>query len=140
MKKTRILKGFLCLILAATLQAQTNYVLEQDVGKVHIMTMPNGFTVFVREDSSSAILHAEFLCRAGYSSQTPSNAGFFPLYAQLFLSSYPLEEIDVYPSCNNDSSTFTADISPDRLSDFLKAMSYCARNPNFSDRDIQKQY
>ena len=75
MKKTRIFKGFLCLILAATLHAQTNYVLEQDVGKVHIMTMPNGFTVFVREDNSSAILHAEFLCRAGYSSQTPSNAG-----------------------------------------------------------------
>lgn len=140
MKKTRILKGFLCLILAATLQAQTNYVLEQDVGKVHIMTMPNGFTVFVREDSSSAILHAEFLCRAGYSSQTPSNAGFFPLYTQLFLSSLPVEDMDIYPSCNNDSSTFTADISPDRLSDFLKAMSYCARNPNFSDRDIQKQY
>ncbi len=140
MKKTVFLKGFLCLILAATLHAQTNYVLEQDVGKVHIMTMPNGFTVFVREDSSSALLHAEFLCRAGYSSQIPSNAGFFPLYAQLFLSSYPLEEIDVYPSCNNDSATYTADIRPDMLSDFLKAISYCARNPNFSDRDIQKQY
>ncbi|MBO7639850.1 MAG: insulinase family protein, partial [Treponema sp.] len=128
------------MFFASLLSSQTNYVLEQDVGKVHIMTMPNGFTLFVREDSSSAMLHAEFLCRAGYSSQTPSNAGFFPLYTQLFLSSYPMEDMDVYPSCNADSSTYTADISPDRLSDFLKVVSYCARNPNFSDREIQKQY
>ena len=140
MKKTTILKGLCCLILSALVSAQSNFVLEQDVGKVHIMTMPNGFTVFVREDSSSAILHAEFLCRAGYSSQTPSNAGFFPLYSQLFLSSLPIEDMDIYPSCNADSSTYTADISPDRLSDFLKTVSYCARDPNFSDKDIQKQY
>lgn len=140
MKKTLFLKGLLCLFFASFVSSQSNYVLEQDVGKVHIMTMPNGFTLFVREDSSSAMLHAEFLCRAGYSSQTPSNAGFFPLYTQLFLSSYPIEDMDVYPSCNADSSTYTADISPDRLSDLLKVVSYCARNPNFSDREIQRQY
>ncbi|MBO4319918.1 MAG: insulinase family protein [Treponema sp.] len=140
MKKTVFLKGLLCCILSSLVNAQSNYVLEQDVGKVHIMTMPNGFTVFVREDSSSAILHAEFLCRAGYSSQTPSNAGFFPLYTQLFLSSSQTEDMEIYPSCNADSATYTTDMSPDRLKDFLDAMAACAQKPDFKDNDIQKQY
>ena len=82
MKKNRLLAIALC--FSFTLTAQEVLPLEYDSGEVHFLTLTNGFCVFVKEDHSSALIHTEFICRAGYSSQTAANAGFFPLYAQIF--------------------------------------------------------
>lgn len=126
--------------------SQTNYVLETETGKVSVMTMANGFTVFVKEDSSSALIHTEFLCKAGYSSQTPSTTGFFPLYARLFSTTKnsdgttPFSNIALTTSCNTDSSTYTADVTRGSFETFIKELSNCAQNPSFSDKNIQNEY
>ncbi len=134
------------LILTSPLFAQSNFDLEQDVGKIHIMTMDNGFTVFVKEDPSSAMIHAELLCKAGYTSQTPSTAGFFPLYARLFSTTkrvngnQSFSSVPLISSCNTDSSTFTADVIPEGLENLIKDFAQCAMNPKFSDTDILNQF
>ncbi len=126
--------------------AQTNYVLEMETGKIHVMTMANNFTVFVKEDSSSAMIHAEYLCKAGYSSQTPSTAGFFPLYARLFSTtknengSTPFSDVALTSSCNSDSSTYTADVTFDQLENLLKEIAHCAKSPSFQEKNINEQY
>ncbi|MBQ5400974.1 MAG: insulinase family protein [Treponema sp.] len=131
-------------ISAAT--SQTNYELEIDTGKVSVMTMANGFTVFVREDSTSAMVHTEFLCRAGYSSQTPSTAGFFPLYARLFSTTKnpdgtsPFASVALTSSCNADSSTYTADVTREALDALVRDLAHCAQNPSFTDKKISEEY
>ena len=126
--------------------SQTNYVLENETGKVSIMTMANGFTVFVKEDPSSAMIHAEFLCKAGYSSQTPSTAGFFPLYTRLFSTTKrksgaePFSTVALTSSCNADSSTFTADVTDGAFENLVKDFAYCAQNPSFDEKTVMNQY
>ena len=126
--------------------AQTNYVLETETGKVNVMTMSNGFTVFVREDTTSAMVHTEFLCRAGYSSQTPSTAGFFPLYARLFSTTRNPDGTEMFSSvaltssCNADSSTYTADVSREDFENLVRDLAYCAQNPSFPEKSISSLY
>ncbi len=128
------------------LSAQSNFTLETETGKVHMMTMENGFTVFVKEDPSSALIHAELICKAGYSSQTPSNTGFFPLYAKLFSSTKnqdgtsPFSYTTMISSCNTDSSSFTADVTREMLPQFLKDLSTCAKTPNFPESEISRYF
>lgn len=50
---------------------------------VRCFTIENGLTVFVLPDSSSAPVRIELDVDAGFSRQTQTTAGFFPLYARL---------------------------------------------------------
>ena len=146
----RTLRASICLIFSTLIvsaaSAQSNFTLETETGKVYAMMMENGFTVFVKEDPSSALIHAEFICKAGYTSQTPSSTGFFPLYTRLFSStknqdgSALFSYTQLISSCNTDSSTYTADVTREMLPQFLKDISTCAISPNFSDADISKKY
>ena len=146
----RTLRASICLIFSTLIvsaaSAQSNFTLETETGKVYAMMMENGFTVFVKEDPSSALIHAEFICKAGYTSQTPSSTGFFPLYTRLFSStknqdgSMPFSYTQLISSCNTDSSTYTADVTREMFPQFLKDISTCAISPNFSDSDISKKY
>lgn len=116
---------------------------EEDV---NMLTLPNGFSIFIKEDYSQALVHATFSCRAGFSSQTAKTAGFFPLYTQMFFStdekSYDkLSEItEIVSSCNADSSTYTADITRDRLEDLIALIAKCAIYPSYDDATLSRKY
>ena len=120
--------------------------LENNMGTLHIMSLTNGLTIFVKEDTNSAVIRTEFVCKAGMSSQSASNAGFFKLYANLFpqtsiaLGTNVFKSVKVNPSCNADSATYTADCTPGDLEDVIKAFSQCAMQPLFSDEEIQYEY
>lgn len=120
--------------------------LENNMGTLHIMSLTNGLTIFVKEDTNSAVIRTEFVCKAGMSSQSASNAGFFKLYANLFpqtsiaLGTNVFKSVKVTPSCNADSATYTADCTPGDLEDVIKAFSQCAMQPLFSDEEIQYEY
>lgn len=119
---------------------------DSEYSNLHIITLENGLTLFVREDSSSALLHAEFMCRAGFSSQTASTAGFFPLYTELFAAQLQSDYTDFFKtvklnySCNQDSSTYSTSLPPSALETFIKSISECVLNPSFSDRQISDTY
>ena len=120
--------------------------LENNMGTLHIMTLTNGFTLFVKEDTNSAVIHTEFVCKAGMSAQSASNAGFFKLYASLFAHTSDVvgnrifKSVKLTPSCNADSATYSADCTPDDLEEVIKAFSQCAMQPLFSDDQIQREY
>lgn len=124
----------------------TSVNLENNMGTLHIMSLSNGFTIFVKEDSNSALIHTQFVCKAGTSSQSASNAGFFKLYSSLFAKSAASGGTDIFKSiepessCNADSATYTANCTPNDLEELVKAFSVCAIQPLFSDDDIQKEY
>lgn len=119
---------------------------ENEYSNLHIITLSNGMTIFVREDSSSALLHAEFMSRAGFSSQTPGTAGFFPLYTELFARQMKADYKDFFDtvelkySTNQESSTYSATIPPSALKTFFKAVSETAIHPSFSDKLISSCY
>ena len=146
MKKNLMRSFALCIFLvllrsafAAENVESSELSLEYGSGVFHIFTLQNGFTVFVREDNTAALLHTEFVCKAGYSSQTPLNTGFFLLYSRILqnLSAKSskgegqseseksiFEEIPLVSSCNADSSTFTADVPRNSFEDFLQEHPY----------------
>uniref|UniRef100_UPI00298E2414 hypothetical protein n=1 Tax=Treponema sp. TaxID=166 RepID=UPI00298E2414 len=61
-------------------------LLQYDVKE---FVLENGLSVYILEDFSSALVRVEFSAKAGFSSQSPENAGFFPLYTRLFKYASP---------------------------------------------------
>ena len=57
---------------------------KENKPELSISTLQNGLTVFILPDETSALLNIELVVKAGFSSQTSSTAGFFPLYTRLF--------------------------------------------------------
>lgn len=106
-----------------------------------ISTLQNGLTVFIIPDETSALLNVELVVKAGFSSQTSSTAGFFPLYTRLFSKSGKAKEIlkafSMQSECNADSSIFKAKVPPENLKLYLEQIAQCAYLPNFSDKDIE---
>lgn len=160
MKKNYFFLLALCLLLAPVGSfgeesvSATEIALEYGSGVFHIFTLPNGFTVFVREDNTAALLHTEFVCKAGYASQTPLNTGFFLLYSRIFKTGARsstsdggqksaeegvFETFPLLSSCNTNSTTFTADVPRNAFEDFVEALSQCVIEPDFSDAAIMKE-
>ena len=104
--------------------------------------LENGMHVFVLEDYSSALVRVEFTCRAGFSNQSPSNAGFFPLYSRLFRYSTlnDAEKLSgLYSECFADSSRYIVSVTNSELDGVLKALSDAAFRPVFLDSDISRE-
>ena len=118
--------------------------LEFSDSTLNSFTLENGLTVYVIPDNSSATIHAEIAFKAGFSNQTSSTAGFFPLYLSLFTTSIPKEKQDIFEicsmksQCNKDSTTFSANIPNEMLETFLKSFSMCLEKNQFSDKAIEK--
>ncbi len=100
--------------------------------------LENGCEVFLLEDSSSAFVRIDFSVKAGFSSQTIENTGFFKLYSRLLENHSPLLKFtDV--QCNSDSTRYILEIP---YSDFYKTideLSQLAYSPSFSDKEIKEQ-
>ncbi|WP_407429345.1 insulinase family protein [Treponema sp.] len=68
---------------------------------VDFFTLENGLKIYVLEDNSSPTIRIELCVNAGFTEQTPENAGFFTLYARLLNG-----------EISNDSVRFTATVAP----------------------------
>ena len=119
--------------------------LEFSDSTLNSFTLENGLTVYVIPDRNSATINAEIAFKAGFSNQTSSTAGFFPLYLSLFTTSIPKEKREIFEicsmksQCNKDSTTFSANIPNEMLETFLKSFSMCLEKNQFSDKSIEEQ-
>ncbi len=140
--KTKILLIFLLIF-----SCNITFLKAQEENPLYISTMQNGLSVFTKEDFSSALVHVSFVCRkAGYSAQTQYNAGFFPLYVQLF--KYIAEQkgynifktIELNAECKANSAVFYADVPYELLKDFLNALYQSLVTVELEDSIIEKVY
>ena len=67
---------------------------------IKTFTLENGFKLCFLEDSATATVTLELNIRAGTGCQTPDNAGFFSLYADLL-------ELEITTECVRAESTAT---------------------------------
>lgn len=135
----------ICLVCTLS-YSQESARTQDESGKVRIFTLANGFSLFAKEDRTSALVRIEFVAKAGFSSQSPSDAGFFPLYANLFLSSAKNTKTDdtdmsqFISSCNADSSTFIVNSTSSNVEKLLSKLSDCVLHSKFSDSSIKREY
>lgn len=103
-------------------------------------TLENGLELFVMEDFSSAPVRIEYSVRAGISSQTQTNTGFFPLYTKLFKYGYSEKQLSkMTATCNADSSRYIITVSPSKVKETMEILSAHAFSPVFSDKIIEKE-
>ena len=97
--KKKLSLGLICVMMVFALQALSS------ANKVQEYTLENGLQVFLLEEPADALVHIEFNCKAGFSSQTQDTCGFFKLYTRLIKAANP--SLDFYDlQCNSDSSRF----------------------------------
>lgn len=110
--------------------------------QVNEYILENGMQVYVLEDFSSALIRVEYTVAAGFSHQTPQDAGFFPLYSRLFKYAAPeyrkiLSGLE--SECNADSSRYIETVSFDEFELLMKALASAAFNPVFLDEDFERE-
>ena len=96
------------------------------------ITLENGMEIFFLEDNEDALVHIEYAVKAGFSSQTQDNTGFFKLYTYLVKSSNKNINFSSI-QCNADSSRYFVDISAPEVEETLMKLSEAMFDPNFSD-------
>lgn len=95
-------------------------------------TLENGLSVFLLEDYADALVQIEFICRAGFSSQTQDNAGFFKLYSRLFEAATPQISFSLV-ECNADSTRYIIKIPASQVNSVLETLSESAFSLFYSD-------
>ena len=106
--------------------------------KIQEYTLENGMSVFLLEDSQDARVHIEYSVRAGFSSQTQNNCGFFKLFTRMVKAANPsLDFTDI--QCNADSSRYFIDITPSQMQETLTTLSDSLFSPDFSDEILIPQ-
>lgn len=130
--KKKLSLGLICVMMVFALQALSS------ANKVQEYTLENGLQVFLLEEPADALVHIEFNCKAGFSSQTQDTCGFFKLYTRLIKAANP--SLDFYDlQCNSDSSRFFIDISPSQVSETLAALSEAVFSTDFSDELMRQE-
>ncbi|MCR5494640.1 MAG: hypothetical protein K6F15_03300 [Treponema sp.] len=134
----KFLKLFLLIFATEFLFAQEN-VFNQNQYEEY--TLENGIKIFVLEDFSSATIRIEYSVKAGFSSQTQANTGFFSLYTRLFQkSSKNFNELKkLHAECNADSSRYIISTSPSKVERTLTLLASQAFSPAFSDKLIKEE-
>ena len=123
------MKKFIFAIIFLLLTFQ---ITAKPVDNIKQFTLENGMEVFLLEDSSDALVHIEYTCRAGFSSQSQDNAGFFKLFTRLIKSSnknLPIKRAE----CNADSSRYFLDVAAAETEDILYKLSDAVFAPQFSE-------
>ena len=130
--------ALICFSIANLGFSQSEYINRQNYSEY---VLENGMQLFVLEDFSSAPVRIEYTVRAGISSQSASNTGFFKLYTNLF--KYGSVDWDDIPSlkyeCNADSARYLTVIPPSKVSKTMEQLSRHAFAPAFTDNNIQKE-
>lgn len=127
--------------LSINLFAQQNTIqFENSKQELEIFTLNNGLTIFILPDKNKGLVDTEFICKAGFSSQTPSTCGFFSMYSKLFTEGAPKEVKNIFDmfnfqsECKSQSTNFTACLPPEELSHYFNALSYCLIKPSLEDK------
>ncbi|MCR5763713.1 MAG: insulinase family protein [Treponema sp.] len=111
---------------------------------LHASQLKNGMHIYINQVPSSAMIHVDFLCRAGYGAQDNANAGFLELYSKLFLSTAQSEEVFNYVpvsyKSNADRVLYSCDVTAELFESYVKAFSKCLTQPYFSEEDIVQNY
>lgn len=110
----------------------TFFGLSQNAFSQEQYTLENGLSVFLMEDYADALVQIEFVCRAGFSSQTQENAGFFKLYSRLFESATPQISFSLV-DCGSDSTRYVIKTTASKLDDVLESLSDSAFSLFYSD-------
>ena len=95
-------------------------------------TLENGMEVFLLEDKNDAIVHIEYTCKAGFSSQTKDNAGFYKLYTRLVEKGNPSLSFSSV-QCNADSSRYFLDIANPDIEETLSLLADAMFSPSYDD-------
>ena len=105
------------------------------IDNIKQFTLENGMEIYLLEDTSDALVHIEYACRAGYSSQSKNNCGFFKLYTNLVkTNNKSLNFTDV--QCNQDSSRYFLTVTAPQTEYALGKLSDAVFSPNFSEELI----
>lgn len=143
MKKGCFLKKsislILCILLLPCLWAQAiQWPMQITPQNLEHYTLENGLSVYLLEDSSAALVRIEFTCRAGFSLQDQSNAGFFKLYSQLFKQATPSLNFET-AECNADTSRYVVNVPATKVSDVLETLSNAAFSLFYTDELLAEQ-
>lgn len=101
---------------------------------VHQYTLENGLTVYLLEDPSEALVRVEVAVKAGFSSQTQNNAGYFLLLTNLIQNSSIINFDST--SCNADSSRYIITTTTAKLEQKLQALSQTVFEPSYTDEEL----
>ncbi|MCQ2241056.1 insulinase family protein [Treponema sp.] len=142
--RKKIIAFAAAILIPAILSAQNRLISIENTGLyLDTFTLRNGLTVFVIPDKNSALVTAELVCKAGFSSQTPSTCGFFSMYARLFSESAQKEASNLFDlvnlqcECKSQSSNFSAILPPEETQHYFNALSACLSKPDFDDKKIK---
>lgn len=101
-------------------------------------TLENGLQIYLLEDSSDALIHANFVCKAGFSHQTQNTNGFFKLYTRLVTASAPTVNFTSV-QCNADSSIYSLTFTPSQTQPIMQALSASVLTCDFSDEILHTE-
>ncbi len=107
-------------------------ICAEPADQIREYTLENNMKIFLLEDPSDALVHLEYSCHAGFSSQTQLTNGYFKLFSRLVKTSNTnLKFTDV--ECNADSSRYILEIAPQELNKSLASLSQAVFAPAFTD-------
>ncbi|MCH5283379.1 MAG: insulinase family protein [Treponema sp.] len=105
--------------------------------------LPNGMNVFIFEDFSTPLVHAEFSAKAGYEIRNETDAPFFLLCANLFaegFSSQETSEFQFESECTANGAHFSIDCTGAEVKKVFEQLERRAFSPIFSDEALQKKF
>lgn len=108
--------------------------------------LPNGMSVFVFEDFSTPLVHAELCARAGYEIRNESDAPYFFLCSEIVSEGEDHSEKDeaffsaLEAECAADGARFSIDCTGAELKDVFGRMGERAFAPNFCDETLQEKF
>ncbi len=95
-------------------------------------TLENGLEVYLLEDSSDALVHINFNCKAGFSYHNQDDAGFFTLYSRLINAIFSQGEFSEV-SCNADFTSYKIETAYSQTENILESLSRVFFSPQISD-------
>lgn len=115
--------------------AQIKFESRQDARE---FALENGMRIFLLENSSDALIRANFIIKAGFSSQSQENNGFFKLLPRIIRASNP--KIDfLQAECLSDATTFSFEIAPQQTQKVFSDLSEAVFAQNFSNEILQSE-
>lgn len=116
----------------------SHFIFAAPSDNVQQLTLENGLTVFLLEDTTTPFIRLEYTSKSGFSSQTQNTSGFFKLYTKIFESSLPQLNFE-RAECLADSSRYVLTITPAKAKNTFELLSKQAFNPDFTDEQIATQ-
>lgn len=102
------------------------------------LTLENGLTVFLLEDTSTPFIRIEYTAKAGFSNQTQNTNGFFKLYSRVLKASMPQINFE-RADCYADSSRYVTTITSSKAEQTFSLLAKQTLCPDFSNELISTQ-